>query len=155
MDALLLPFDRPLRTELQTALTDTPVVALLGPRQCGKTTLVRTFAPGRAYVSLDEEALHKTARSDPTGFIASLPDPTTVDEVQRAPDLLQAIKLAVDRDRRIVRHNPTAVALLGRADGKPGGMSCGMSFLAVSRTFCSVCAGGSGSLGRPAPVTYQ
>jgi hypothetical protein len=100
MDALLLPFDRPLRTELQTALTDTPVVALLGPRQCGKTTLVRTFAPGRAYVSLDEEALHKTARSDPTGFIASLPDPTTVDEVQRAPDLLQAIKLAVDRDRR-------------------------------------------------------
>ena len=100
MDAPLVPFDRLLRAELRTALTDTPVVALLGPRQCGKSTLVRAFAPGRAYVSLDEEALHTTARRDPAGFIASLPDPVTVDEVQRAPDLLQAIKLAVDRDRR-------------------------------------------------------
>ena len=51
MDAPLLLFDRPLRSELQTALADTPVVALFGPRQCGKSTLVRTFAPGRAYHS--------------------------------------------------------------------------------------------------------
>jgi uncharacterized protein len=99
LDAPLIPFDRPLRAELQAAITDTPVIALLGPRQCGKSTLVRTFLPGRAYVSLDEEALCTTARRDPTGFIASLPDPVTLDEVQRAPDLLQAIKLAVDRDR--------------------------------------------------------
>jgi predicted AAA+ superfamily ATPase len=112
LDAPPALFDRPLRAELQTALTDTPVVALLGPRQCGKSTLVRTFAPKRAYVSLDEEALLATARRDPTGFIASLPDPVTVDEVQRAPELLRAIKLVVDRDRRPGRFIVTGSANL-------------------------------------------
>ncbi len=88
-----------LRT-LKLALTDTPVVALLGPRQSGKSTLVRTLTPERAYVTLDEEPMLRSAREDPVGFIAALPARVTLDEVQRAPSLLLAIKAAVDRDRR-------------------------------------------------------
>lgn len=77
-----------------------PVVCLLGPRQCGKTTLVRQLAPDRAYISLDEHNYHQTALADPAGFVASLPDAVTLDEVQRAPALLPAIKNVVDQDRR-------------------------------------------------------
>lgn len=94
------PFDRPLREALRTALADTPVVCLLGPRQAGKTTLARSFEPHFGYVSLDDAASLAFAQSDPAGFAAALPDPVILDEVQRAPELMRAIKLAVDRDRR-------------------------------------------------------
>ena len=99
-----------LRT-LQEALSDTPVVALLGPRQSGKSTLVGTLAPKRAYVTLDEEPMLRTAREDPVGFVAALQVPVTLDEVQRAPALLLAIKAAVDRDRK-----PGRFLLTGSAD---------------------------------------
>jgi uncharacterized protein len=105
-------FDRPLRASLRAALKDTPVVCLLGPRQSGKSTLARTLEPAYAYVSLDDEAVLAFARSDPTGFVASLPDPVVLDEVQRAPELLRTIKLAVDRDRRPGRYVLTGSANL-------------------------------------------
>lgn len=76
-------FDRPLSASLQAALKDAPVACLLGPRQSGKSTLARTLEPAYAYVSLDDEAALAFARSDPTGFVASLPDPVVLDEVQR------------------------------------------------------------------------
>jgi len=91
---------RPLRTTVVTALADTPVVCVLGPRQVGKTTLVRQFEPEYGYVSLDDPATLAFAGSDPTGFVAALPVPVILDEVQRAPELLRAIKLSVDNDRR-------------------------------------------------------
>ncbi len=93
-------FDRPVGATLRTALTDTPVVCLLGPRQCGKSTLARTLAPGYAYVSFDDATTLALAEHDPVGFVAALPDPVILDEVQRVPALLRTIKLAVDRDRR-------------------------------------------------------
>lgn len=100
MDAAIQPpYDRPMMASLQAALVDTPVVALLGPRQCGKTTLVRTLEPRYTYLSLDDEATLAFALADPTGFVAALPARAVLDEVQRAPALLRALKLAVDRDR--------------------------------------------------------
>ncbi len=93
------------------ALADTPVVAIIGPRQCGKSTLAQSGFPERSYVSLDDQALLSTARDDPVGFVSSLPDPVTIDEVQRAPDLFRAIKRSVDRDRR-----PGRFLLTGSAD---------------------------------------
>lgn len=98
MDALPLP--RALAPALHAALADTPVVCLLGPRQCGKSTLARTLRPAYGYVSLDDTDALALARSDPNGFMAALPDPVILDEIQRAPELLRSIKLAVDRDRR-------------------------------------------------------
>ncbi len=94
----LLP--RHMQSALATAMADTPVVCLLGPRQSGKSTLARQFDPKRAYFTFDDPALLQTAVMDPLGFIASLPERVTLDEIQRVPPLLPAIKLSVDRDRR-------------------------------------------------------
>ena len=91
---------RSIRTSVDTALSDTPVVSLLGPRQVGKSTLVQRIAPDRPYLNLDQDSLAETAAADPGGFVDSLPDYVTLDEVQRVPDLMRAIKVSVDRDRR-------------------------------------------------------
>ena len=93
-------YPRPLATVLHTALADTPVVCLTGPRQSGKTTLVRALMPERPYFSLDHGPYLAAAKADPAGFVAALPREVTIDEVQRAPELLPAIKLSVDLDRR-------------------------------------------------------
>jgi uncharacterized protein len=86
-----------------TALTDTPVVMVTGPRQSGKTTLVRDLVAGhREFITMDDDTALAAARSDPTGLVRRL-DRTTIDEVQRVPDLLRAIKRSVDEDRRAGR----------------------------------------------------
>ncbi len=69
-----------------------------GPRQCGKTTLVRGFTSHR-YITLDDDTVLEAARGDPSGFVRGL-DHAIVDEVQRAPDILRAIKKTIDVDRR-------------------------------------------------------
>ncbi|MDR1281618.1 MAG: ATP-binding protein [Opitutaceae bacterium] len=84
---------------LETAMGDTPVICLLGPRQTGKSTLARQLEPERAYFSLDDAAIFSLAQADPAGFVASLPERVTLDEIQRVPALLPAIKMAVDRKR--------------------------------------------------------
>lgn len=85
---------------VSTALKDTPVVTVIGPRQCGKTTLVRQFVHGdRVYVTLDDDTVLEAARSDPAGFVRGL-DRAVIDEVQRVPALLRAIKTSVDENRR-------------------------------------------------------
>lgn len=82
------------------ALEDTPVVMITGPRQSGKTTLVRMFADhNRSYSTLDDDTVLAAARGDPAGFIRGL-DRAIIDEVQRAPEILRAIKQSVDGDRR-------------------------------------------------------
>lgn len=91
---------RRMLASLERALADTPVVCVLGPRQVGKSTLVQHLAPERPYISLDEQPFESAARADPEGFINGLPKVITLDEVQHVPELLAAIKLAVDRDRR-------------------------------------------------------
>lgn len=93
-------YPRLLAGALREALGDTPVVCLLGPRQCGKTTLVRQIAPDRPCISFADENYRRVAQSDPLGFVAALPPTITLDEAQRVPELLSTIKLAVDRDRR-------------------------------------------------------
>jgi predicted AAA+ superfamily ATPase len=85
---------------LRTALADTPVVAILGPRQCGKSTLARLLMPKYGYVSLDDPDALALAHKDPRNFMSALPDPVIIDEIQRAPELMRAIKHSVDRDRR-------------------------------------------------------
>lgn len=84
----------------EDALSDTPVVLIVGPRRAGKTTLVRKMGDsGRAYITLDDQTVLEAAQSDPTGFIRGL-DRAIIDEIQRAPDLLLAIKKTVDEDYR-------------------------------------------------------
>ncbi len=77
-----------------------PVVALVGPRQVGKSTLVRAepFVSNRSYVTLDAVASRSLAQSDPVSVL-DVDGPVTIDEVQLVPSLLRDIKLRVDRDR--------------------------------------------------------
>lgn len=86
-----------------SALADTPVVFITGPRQSGKSTLARWVADGphpARYLSLDDLSTLSAAESDPEGFVAGLEGPAVLDEVQRAPGLFLAIKAAVDRERQ-------------------------------------------------------
>jgi hypothetical protein len=78
-------------------------VAVVGPRQSGKTTLVRDLIREQhpaTYLTLDDAATRNAARADPTGVVAELAAPVVIDEIQRAPDLLLAIKERLDRDDR-------------------------------------------------------
>ena len=85
---------------VRISLRDTRIVAISGPRQSGKSTLARRFAvKGRVYLTLDHQPTLASAKSDPVGFIRRL-DRVIIDEVQRAPELLLAIKQSVDEDPR-------------------------------------------------------
>ena len=93
-------FKRMVERRVIEALSDTPVVLITGPRRSGKTTLAKKFGEvGRTYVTLDDQTTLDVARSDPSGFIRGL-DRAIIDEIQRAPDLLLAIKKSVDEDYR-------------------------------------------------------
>ncbi len=102
-------------------------VALLGPRQAGKSTLAKILASTRLpadYLTLDDEATRSLAAGDPQGFVAALGARTVLDEVQRAPEVLLAIKSRLDRDDRPGQFLLTGSANLRRiptvADALPG-----------------------------------
>ena len=88
-----------------------PVVVITGSRQTGKTTLTQQMEMlrGRRFVSLDDISLLDQAERDPDSLLAELP--VTIDEVQRVPKLLLAIKRRVDRDRQ-----PGSIVLTGSAN---------------------------------------
>jgi predicted AAA+ superfamily ATPase len=94
-------FERHARPLVVEALSDTRVVFVMGARQVGKSTLTTSIAerdhPARV-LTLDNDATRAAANADPTGFVAGFEGPAVIDEVQRVPDLLLAIKEAVDRD---------------------------------------------------------
>ena len=92
---------RHIEPRLQTVWQAFPAVFLEGPRQAGKTTLVTKLARerGATYVTLDDLDTLAAARSDPEGFLAGLGRPLVLDEVQRAPELLLALKASIDRAR--------------------------------------------------------
>jgi predicted AAA+ superfamily ATPase len=90
---------RALERQIKTAMSDTPVVLINGPRQSGKTTLVRQYDQALPYFTLDDDNLLNSVQDDPMGFISRI-DSGIIDEVQRAPGLLRAIKYAVDQNRK-------------------------------------------------------
>lgn len=93
-------YPRLIEPSIREALADTPVVLVAGPRQAGKTTLVRQMAThGMRYFTLDDQLTLLSAQDDPVGMIRSL-DCAVIDEIQRAPQLLLVIKKSVDEDRR-------------------------------------------------------
>jgi len=95
-------YRRNIEPALRAALADTRVVLLNGARQTGKSTLAEQIAGemGGRYLTLDDETLLSAARSDPTALLAGGAVLTVIDEVQKAPEILPALKRIVDRDKR-------------------------------------------------------
>jgi hypothetical protein len=103
IDQGLLP--RHLQGPLEEALQASRVVNLIGPRQVGKTTLVRDILPGGHFATLDDATVLAALRADPMGQVELLvaqagEGPVIIDEAQRAPEIALAIKKVVDGNRR-------------------------------------------------------
>ena len=90
---------RTLSTKIQESARYFPVVALMGPRQSGKTTLVRSIFPAKKYVTLEDLDSRSFAESDPRGFLSAYPD-AIFDEIQRVPSLLSYMQGIVDQKKQ-------------------------------------------------------
>lgn len=77
-----------------------PVITLTGPRQSGKSTLLKMCFPDYEYISLEDPDIRLFAQNDPRGFLATYPDKTILDEVQRVPELFSYIQTHVDKEER-------------------------------------------------------
>ena len=92
--------ERSLTPVLEKAVADFPAVVLTGPRQSGKTTLLRRlFGDRYRYVSMEPPDVRSAAAEDPRGFLDMFPSPVIFDEIQYAPNLLPYIKEKIDADR--------------------------------------------------------
>lgn len=129
---------RTIEPHIAEAQQDTPVILLAGPRQAGKTTLVKKIAEQQnlRYLTLDDELTLLSAHRDPVGMIRSL-DRAVIDEIQREPQLLLAIKKSVDEDRRpgrfLLTGSANLMALPTVADSLAGRMET-LSLLPLSQS---------------------
>jgi len=89
---------RTITKELLTQLREYPVVTVIGPRQAGKTTLVRNVLPDYSYVSLEDPENRQLANDDPKAFLKRFSGKTIFDEVQRTPHLLSYLQGIVDEE---------------------------------------------------------
>jgi len=85
-------YARCLEKKVRDAMSDTRVALISGPRQAGKTTLVKKLTgKQQPYVTFDDESVYQAARSDPVSFSRQF-DRVTIDEIQRVPDLIRKLK---------------------------------------------------------------
>lgn len=95
---------RTLADTLRRAARTFPSILVTGPRQSGKTTLLRTeFEDSHEYVSVERPDVRERAQSDPIAFLDEHPSPVILDEIQYTPELLSYIKSRIDADRRPAR----------------------------------------------------
>jgi len=94
-------FERDISPAVLEALKDMPVVVITGMRQTGKTTFLQkqTGLEQRRFVTFDDFAQLEAAKLDPDGFVSSK-EPLTIDEAHKCPEILMAIKKAVDKERK-------------------------------------------------------
>ena len=88
---------RTLQTALEHLATKYPVITLTGPRQSGKSTLLRHSFPNYHYISLEDLDMREFATNDPRGFLATYPHRVILDEVQRVPSLMSYVQTHVDK----------------------------------------------------------
>jgi predicted AAA+ superfamily ATPase len=119
--------DRHMRDIVAEALRDSRGAAIVGARQVGKSTLARELARnelGATEFNLDDEATRQAAVSDPAGFVAALTGPAVIDEIQRAPGLMLALKERLDanpsRGQVLLTGSANLLALASIHDALPG-----------------------------------
>lgn len=89
-------YERTLGKQILKAARAFPAILLTGPRQCGKTTLLRHIFPAASYVLLEDPDVIARVRSDPRAFLSELKLPAILDEIQNAPQLLGYIRSRID-----------------------------------------------------------
>jgi len=92
--------ERILKNKLLEMISKYPIVTLTGPRQSGKSTLLRNSFPDYLYVSLEDPDMRLFATEDPRGFLATYPNRTIIDEVQRVPELFSYLQTHVDKENK-------------------------------------------------------
>ena len=125
MSKQLLP--RHAKSLILKSLAASRAVCVLGARQVGKSTLVQEIAanehPAR-YLTLDDDETRAAALDDPTGFVEGIAGPAVIDEIQRAPDLMLAIKVRLDtlndRGQFLLTGSANVITLPTIADALPG-----------------------------------
>jgi predicted AAA+ superfamily ATPase len=93
--------ERELKAKLELLVTKYPIVTLTGPRQSGKSTLLRNTFPDYKYVSLENTEYRLLAQNDPNGFLATYPDKTIIDEVQLVPSLFSYLQTHTDLKEKV------------------------------------------------------
>lgn len=109
-----------------------PILTITGPRQSGKTTLVKTLFPEKPYVNFEKPDIREFFESDPNGFLSSYPDGAIFDEIQRVPQLSSYLQVLVDDLGR-----NSLFVLTGSAQ---------FEMLALFQRFIRLCAGRVGQL---------
>lgn len=92
--------NRTLSTALLDAAQHYPVVTLTGPRQSGKTSLVRSAFPDKPYYNLEQPDLRERITQDPLMFLKNLPEGAILDEIQNTPDLVSYLQVIVDEQQK-------------------------------------------------------
>jgi uncharacterized protein len=93
--------ERTLSSKMISLAQKFQVITLTGPRQSGKTTLVRAAFPALPYVSLEEPDIRQVALTDPRGFLSNYPTGAILDEIQNTPELFSYIQRLVDENRQV------------------------------------------------------
>ncbi len=75
-------------------------VGVFGPRQCGKTTLIKNLYPNFSYANLEDMNTRSLAKNDPEEFFTHFPEPVIIDEIQRVPELLSTIQVRIDKNKK-------------------------------------------------------
>lgn len=137
-------YSRFVSKRIAESMQDTPAILINGPRQAGKTTLARHIAgQDMRFLTLDDEAVLLAARENPVGLIRDSPR-AVIDEIQRAPALLMAIKRVIDEDRSpgrfLLTGSANLLALPAVADSLAGRMET-VTLLPLSQT--EICGSGS------------
>lgn len=92
---------RIIETKLRLLFEKFPVVSVTGPRQSGKTTLIKDVFPKMPYVSLENPDDRQFAQNDPIGFLSNYPNGAILDEVQRVPELFSYLQGIVDENKTV------------------------------------------------------
>lgn len=91
--------ERTLASKITSLAQKFQVITLTGPRQSGKTTLVKATFPNLPYISLEEPDIRQIALTDPRGFLSNYPNGAILDEIQNTPELFSYIQRIVDENR--------------------------------------------------------